>query len=111
MKTVILIVLVLLFYKNRIAQKNRNNTILSVANKVFDRVYFGDLNDMIMYRYETINYLLSDKSEKNLLSGFVKATIGINNKTRTIVQNEYMYVSGKMNMNLNTPQIGIRKYF
>lgn len=111
MKYSLLVILLLLTFNFCFAQKSNKKGFLFRFNKLMDRTYFGNLNDMMMYRYETINYVLSDKNEKSLLSGFIRTRIEINSLTYLIIQNEYMYVSGKMNMNLNTPQIGLRKYF
>ncbi len=93
------------------AQKKENGALLSSLDRILNRIYFGNINDMVMYRHQTLSYLISDKRDLTVVSGFIKTSVKLNNTTRFIVQNEYLYQISKMTMYFNTPSIGIRKYF
>lgn len=107
----ICIVFCVLLTLNSKAQRLTNTKFFIILDNTLSRLYFGNMSDLMVYHYETMNYVLSDKNEKRLYSGLIKTSIKINSLTRLVIQNEYLVELGKMEKYLNAPQIGIRKYF
>ncbi len=106
-----LIMFCVFFSLNTEAQRLANTKFFAIIDNTLSRLYFGNMSDLMVYHYETMNYVLSDKNDKRLYSGLIKTSIRINNLTRLVIQNEYLVELGKMEKYLNAPQIGIRKYF
>lgn len=107
----IMVTVLIVFCTKVNAQKNNKKESVHFLEMILNRVYFGNLDYMVMYRKQTIDYLISDKKDKTLMTGFIKSSIKVNTTFRFIIQNEYMYEINKMNMCFNTPSVGFRKYF
>lgn len=84
---------------------DRNDDYNFVEN-VFNRIYFGTAQDMLIYRYTLL------KSENTMGLGMVRASIPLEQNIHLLMFQEYIYKAGMMQQTFQlTPYIGIRKRF